>query len=162
MSFSWPVRFLIRAAGTALVIGAAAMWLGHYVFEWRQYTMPVALWCAAMSVLIGFVSYRAKRQGALGGASSATAIAASLLGGMLICVVLLVGSLFAVNYLFGEEWVTRALSVLIMQYIAMVALSVITLHQELNERKAQRGRNGDSGSRMHSRSLEPSNGKGGS
>ncbi len=123
--------YLMRAAGTLLLAGGVTAAIAYWRLEWNGGVVSSVLIAAAIAFGMGWVSFLASCRSLLVTRPGATPVMVSLLGGMLLCALLLLLGALLTAFAFGPGWGERVVVMAAIFYLLLLMLKIVTLQQSL-------------------------------
>ena len=134
-------RFLLRAVGLLLLVGAIA--IGVFFPAWGMGAVACFTWSMVWALVLGVVGFKSMQKGLQLRIVSTTQVQLVLLIGLASRLLILCASQVVVFAKFGREWGSRTLLATAAFYVLVLGVEIYTLAQELGHfgGQSKEGRN---------------------
>ena len=131
-------RFLLRAGGLCLIVGAIAIYGLYGVEGWGWGVVPLVLWSILWALVLGVIGLRSMVKGL---SAPGNQVLKTILAGLFVRLAVLAASQLLVFWYAGPDWGARALLATTVLYVVVLFVECHTLVRELT-RMAQARREG--------------------
>lgn len=129
-------RYLIRAGATLLIAGGVAAGVCYALLDWTNGTLLAVGAAMVIALGMGYVSFVASCRGLIATTTGAAPVMGYLLGGMLVCALLLVAGALIAGFALGAEWGERIVVLSALFYVLLMVVKIATLHRSIRRVRA--------------------------